>query len=196
MNIDKETMSFNLTKQDVKALAAFAEKSGSTRPHLACVRFEPNGTRGAEVIATDGHAIVNVSLKPHFARNSFSVPVEEFERSAKSLSPKDELNVSGGDGSSHQVFLTAGVSGCARRIFEPVGDYPKWRQVIPPSDESLKPSAERRFDSKLLARLALVQTASGVPGGVFSYHLDGGALKAVFKSEDATWTVVVMGMVL
>ena len=88
MNIDKETMSFNLTKQDVKALAAFAEKSGSTRPHLACVRFEPNGTRGAEVIATDGHAIVNVSLKPHFARNSFSVPVEEFERSAKSLSPK------------------------------------------------------------------------------------------------------------
>ena len=68
--------------------------------------------------------------------------------------------------------------------------------MIPPSDESLKPSAERRFDSKLLARLALVQTASGVPGGVFSYHLDGGALKAVFKSEDATWTVVVMGMVL
>jgi len=192
MNIDKQTKSINLTKQDAKALAAFA---GRGEP-LGCVRFEPDahGMKGANVIATDGFAIVVVQLQGSFSRNAFSVPIDELNRSLKSLGPKDDLNVSGGEGSSHQVFLTAGVSGCARRVFELESEYPKWQQVIPSDKASEKPAPDRAFDSKLLARLALVQIASGVKGGVFSYHLDGGALKAVFKAEDATWTVVVMGM--
>jgi len=203
MDIDKETKTFELTKLDVKALAAFC---GTGEP-LGCVRFEP---KMGNVIATDGKALVLAELKGSFTQDDFSVPVSALVIQARLLTGANTLGVGFDDKRREIVLRTVAGRGCSATSEEVETGFPKWRQVIPGRDfggqrsetnllKKISPDSTG-FDSALVARLALVQKMAGSKGTEFSFYGSDKrgegteSLSAVFKGPGGVYTVVIMGM--
>lgn len=202
MNIDKKSSAFELTKLDVKALAAFC---GTGEP-LGCVSFEPDF---GYVIATDGKSLVLAELRGSFSGPDFLVPIKSLISEARLLTGKNTLGVRFDAKRRETVLSTVAGRGCSATFDEIKTSYPKWRQVVPGRDFGGQKSATNMlpkvlpdssgFDAALVARLALVQKAAGAEGAKFSFYgteKRAESLCAVFKGQKGEiFTVVVMGMV-
>ena len=191
MKCDSDDRVFRLSKHDVNALVEFAS-SDKTRTSISCVRFEPEA---GTAIATDGHALVAAKNCGTYKGEAFSVPLAPLVSMAKLLKKDDYLSVTSVRvaAEEYEIVVTA-PNGAATKVKAVDDLYPAWRQVIPESFEG-PPARTVGFNTVLLARLALVQKASGCPGGAFMIPEDVmAAMKVTFDGFETKWTAVVMPM--
>lgn len=174
---------FELTKAECKALAAFACRD-RTRGHICGVHFDPGC---ASVAATDGHTLVEATAAESHGSAPFTVPLDSFEQAAKLLRGRDpRLGVQLVDGA---VVLTDGKGGEVRCI-PIVATFPAYRTLVPNGDNS-SATPTIGIDMEYYARLALVQKAAGVKG--LKLHLPPNDLNPI-KATCEGWVALIMPM--
>ncbi|MFZ5895541.1 MAG: hypothetical protein ACOY0T_31075 [Myxococcota bacterium] len=188
---------FLLTKVEVEALCAFAS-TDQRRPDLSQIVFDASAGR---IYASDGCTLVRVTV--NLSKGSspgaplrFGVPRRILKAAARSLRGAQWLLVSVADGRA--VVAVTDVASAelvvVKSRLEVAHDsaFPNYEQAIPVLRYEQR-GASSAFNAEFLARLAIVQRASGVNGLDFfapSAPLAGSAFEA--SGADATWLVVVM----
>lgn len=197
-----ETGAFELTKNDIKALLAFAG-ADTFRAHLCGVHFRP---REGDAIATDGISLVRAKNCGQSDGEPYTVSREALSNAARMLRRKtDVLHVSRSDealtmgarshnGDGPIIGSMGGPDALIDANFPPID------KVIPPYEATLATSETdtvAKFDAALLARLQLVQKAADCSGLRVRYGDD--ALCPVRYDAEANptaWTAVVMPLQL
>lgn len=210
-----ENNEFQLTRADLKALAAFAGRE-TDRRYIAGVWIDPARSR---VFATNGHALAVAQCRGDVVSHEPPrlVPIEELDAAIKHVGGRDALRIAfvGGSGSDatqlpagdRAVVLT--VDGSPRRppyalpvVHCPDERAPSIDQVIPRIDAATKPRAAwATFSGRQLALAGLVADAvdrdgrrTGSEGAIEFWPAECPLEPAVLlcAGEHVEWSVVIM----